>query len=62
MPSDYSDEHIRQMTDPRHDQSAFSLICKKNKIFSLSASECEWAELNGRKTWEHLSLTLIHIS
>ena len=38
----------------RHDQSAFSLICKKNKIFSLSASECEWAELNGKKTWEHL--------
>ena len=29
MPSDYSDEHIRQMTDPRHDQSAF----KKPKIF-----------------------------
>ena len=29
MPSDYSDEHIKQMTDPRHDQSAF----KKPKIF-----------------------------
>lgn len=23
MPSDYSDEHIKQMTDPKHDQSAF---------------------------------------
>jgi hypothetical protein len=29
MPSDYSDEHIKQMTDPNHDQSAF----KKPKIF-----------------------------
>tara|TARA_B100001057_G_scaffold116794_1_gene115317 strand:- start:1601 stop:1903 length:303 start_codon:yes stop_codon:yes gene_type:complete len=23
MPSDYSDEHIKQMTDPKHDQSAW---------------------------------------
>ena len=28
----------------RHDQSIFSLICKKENIFCLSASECEWAE------------------
>ena len=29
MKSDYSKEHIKQMTDPKHDQSAF----KKPKIF-----------------------------
>jgi len=39
----------------RHDQSIFSLICKKYKTFSLSASECEWAEKNNKRTWEHVS-------
>ena len=38
----------------------FSLLCKKNKIFSLSASECEWAEYNGRRVWSHLSNFPIH--
>ena len=40
--------------------SIFSLLCKKNKIFSLSASECEWAEYNGRRVWSHLSNFPIH--
>ena len=44
----------------RHDQSIFSLLCKQNKIFSLSASECEWAEYNGRRVWNHLSNYPIH--
>ena len=44
----------------RHDQSIFSLLCKKNNIFSLSASECEWAEYNGRRVWSHLSNFPIH--
>lgn len=38
----------------RHDQSIFSLICKKHNVFSLSASECEWAEYKMKKTWNHL--------
>jgi len=37
----------------RHDQSVFSLLCKKNFIVSLSAYECEWAEKNNLRTWEH---------
>ena len=37
----------------RHDQSVFSLLCKKYEINSLSAYECEWAEKNNKRTWEH---------
>jgi hypothetical protein len=37
----------------RHDQSVFSLLCKKNSILSLSAYECEWGEKNNKRTWEH---------
>jgi len=44
----------------RHDQSLFSLICKTNNIFSLSASECEWAEYKNKRTWEHLLEFPIH--
>ena len=38
----------------RHDQSIFSIMCKKEKIYSLSASECEWAELENKRSWDHL--------
>ena len=38
----------------RHDQSIFSLICKKENIFCLSASECEWAEFENKRIWSHL--------
>lgn len=37
----------------RHDQSVFSLLCKKYGIKSLSAYECEWGEKNNKRTWEH---------
>lgn len=37
----------------RHDQSVFSLLCKKNNIKSLSAYECEWGEKDNKRTWEH---------
>ena len=37
----------------RHDQSVFSLLCKKNSILSLSAYECEWGEKNNIRTWKH---------
>ena len=38
----------------RHDQSIFSILCKKEKIYNLSASECEWAEFENKRSWEHL--------
>ncbi len=38
----------------RHDQSIFSIMCKKEKIYNLSASECEWAEFENKRTWKHL--------
>tara|TARA_B100000787_G_scaffold131976_1_gene100847 strand:- start:318 stop:1190 length:873 start_codon:yes stop_codon:yes gene_type:complete len=38
----------------RHDQSVFSLLCKKNLINSLSAYECDWGERNNLRTWEHI--------
>ncbi len=50
----------KKFIEHRHDQSAFSLICKKKKIFSLSASECEWAEKNNKRTWSHLTYFPIH--
>ena len=37
----------------RHDQSVFSLLCKKYEIKSFSAYECEWGEKNNKRTWEH---------
>ena len=37
----------------RHDQSVYSILCKKNSIFNLSAYECDWAILNKQRTWEH---------
>ena len=44
----------KDFIEHRHDQSAFSLICKKNNIFHLSVSECEWAEFQNNRTWVHL--------
>ena len=38
----------------RHDQSVFSILCKLNNVYSLSASEAEWAEDDVDKTWKHL--------
>ena len=38
----------------RHDQSAFSILCKLNNVSLLSASECEWAEDENNRYWEHL--------
>ena len=45
----------KNFKEHRHDQSLFSIICKKNNIFSLSASECEWAEYKSERTWSHLN-------
>ena len=37
----------------RHDQSVYSLLCKKYKLTSFSAYECDWALKNDKRTWEH---------
>ncbi len=37
----------------RHDQSVYSLLCKKYKLKSFSAYECEWGYLNNERTWQH---------
>ena len=37
----------------RHDQSVYSLLCKKYKLKSFSAYECEWVYLNNERTWQH---------
>jgi|TARA_Y100000389_G_scaffold68519_1_gene65004 hypothetical protein len=38
----------------RHDQSVFSILCKINNVYLLSASECEWAEDENGRYWKHL--------
>ena len=53
--SDSIYENHKEFYENRHDQSALSIICKKNNIFSLSASECDWAEFNGKRVWIHLN-------
>tara|TARA_B100002052_G_C15859047_1_gene589129 strand:- start:368 stop:1225 length:858 start_codon:yes stop_codon:yes gene_type:complete len=35
-------------------QSVFSIISKINKAYKFSASECEWAENNNGKVWDHI--------
>ena len=35
-------------------QSIFSIISKINNINKVSASECDWAEYNGQRKWDHL--------
>ena len=46
-------ENLEGFIENRHDQSAFSLLCKKYKVNALSAYECEWGEKQNQRTWEH---------
>ncbi len=52
--SESNSQNNDNFIEHRHDQSIFSIICKKKNILTLSASECEWAEDNKGRTWEHL--------
>ena len=46
----------KNFIEHRHDQSVFSLLCKLNNIFSLSAYEnFEWSLDNKGRNWDHLS-------
>lgn len=49
-----------QFIEHRHDQSAFSILCKLNDVFCLSASECEWAEDENGRYWDHLKDYPLH--
>jgi hypothetical protein len=45
----------KNFIEHRHDQSAFSLLCKLNNIFSLSVYEnFEWSLDNKGRNWDHL--------
>ena len=46
--NNYSD-----FVENRHDQSVYSLLCKRYKLKSFSAYECDWACLDNKRTWEH---------
>ena len=43
-----------KFVEHRHDQSVFSILCKSRDVESLSASECEWAEDENGRHWDHL--------
>ena len=55
----YLDNH-KKFVEHRHDQSAFSLICKKKGVYSISSAECEWAEIKNKRIWRHLEYFPIH--
>lgn len=50
-----NDKNCDEFIEHRHDQSAFSILCKLNNINCLSASECEWAEDENGRYWRHLN-------
>ena len=45
--------NYKDFIENRHDQSVYSLLCKKYKLQSFSAFECDWAYLDNDRTWEH---------
>ena len=46
-------ENHKDFIENRHDQSIFSILCKKNNLKSISAYECDWAMYNDKRTWDH---------
>jgi hypothetical protein len=48
------EKNSEKFIEHRHDQSAFSILCKLNNVVTLSASECEWAEDQNGRYWDHL--------
>ena len=51
--SDSVIDNFKGFIQNRHDQSVFSLLCKKYSIKSLSAYECDWGEKNNKRSWDH---------
>ena len=46
-------KNLNGFLENRHDQSVFSILCKKYNLISFSAYECDWAYLNNKRTWIH---------
>ena len=46
-------KNLNGFIENRHDQSVFSLLCKKYNLDSFSAYDCDWAYLNNERTWIH---------
>lgn len=46
-------KNLAEFQENRHDQSVYSLLCKKYNLTGFSAYECEWAYLNNERTWQH---------
>ncbi len=47
--------NFKEFIKNKSDQSVFSLLCKINKVASLSAYESEWIYYKKKKYWEHTS-------
>ena len=52
-------QNYLEFLENRHDQSVYSLLCKKHKLKSFSAFECDWVYLNNERSWEHNKLSPI---
>ena len=52
-------KNFPEFLENRHDQSVYSLLCKKYKLHSFSAFECDWVYLNSKRSWEHNKLSPI---
>lgn len=44
---------LKSFIEHRHDQSIFSLLCKKNKIKSLSSTEVEGLNIRNKTNWNY---------
>jgi len=47
------DKNFKGFIEHRYDQSIFSLLCKKYKVFSLSAYEFDWSVKGNNRNWQY---------
>ena len=52
-------KNYSEFIENRHDQSVYSILCKKYKLKSFSAFECDWVYLNNERSWQHNKLSPI---
>ncbi len=50
-----SQNNHKEFKGMRGCQSVFSILSKFNEAYKISASECEWAENDQGKVWDHIS-------
>ena len=53
-------DNLPGFIEHRHDQSAFSILCKLGGVHTLSAVECEYPSPDGRADWAALALFPVH--